>query len=126
DLFKVYEAGNDDSSKIEKVESLETAQTGASIVVVLQASGAMIGVCDDLKKSVAAFVNGLGEKDQVAAVDYGEAAETVAPFSEDKGDVAGKANKVTCTGKSFLLYDGLAQAVGLYASASAPGKGGAT
>src|SRR5206468_9302131 len=95
DLFRVYESGSEDSSKIEKVESLEAAQTGASIVVVMQASGAMMGICDDLKKSVAAFVNGLGEKDQVAVVDYAEAAETVSPFSDDKGDVAGKANKIT-------------------------------
>lgn len=126
DLFKVYEQGNTDSQKIEKVESLETAQTGASIVIVLQASGAMMGVQDDLKKAVAAFVNGLGEKDQVAVVDYSEAAETVAPFADDKGDVAGKAAKITFTGKSFLLYDGMAQAISLYASAAAPGKGGAS
>jgi VWFA-related protein len=123
DLFKVYESGNTDSSKIEKVESLEAAQTGASIVIVVQASGAMMGIQEDLKKAVAAFVNGLGEKDQVAVVDYAEAAESVAPFSDDKGDVAGKAGKITFTGKSFLLYDGLAQAISLYASAAAPGKG---
>jgi VWFA-related protein len=126
ELFKVYEQGNTDSQKVEKVESLETAQTGASIVIVVQASGAMMGIQDDIKKAVAAFVNGLGEKDQVAVVDYAESAETVAPFSEDKGDVAGKVGKITFTGRSFLLYDGLAQAVSLYASAAAPGKGGAT
>lgn len=124
DLFKVYEAGNAESSKIEKVESLEAAQSGASIVIVVQASGAMLGIQDDIKKAVAAFVNGLGEKDQVAIVDYAESAEIVAPFSDDKGDVAGKAGKITFTGKSFLLYDGLEQALSLYAAAAAPGKGG--
>jgi len=124
DLFKVYEGGNTDSSKILKVESLETAQTGASIVVVVQASGAMMGIQEDLKKAVAAFINGLGEKDQVAVVDYAELAETVAPFGDDKGDVAGKAGKITFTGRSFLLYDGLEQAISLYAAAAAPGKGG--
>jgi len=80
DLFRVYERGDNDSSKVERVESLEAAQTGASIV---------------------------------------------APFSEDKGDVAGKAAKITFTGRSFLLYDGLAQAIQLYAAAASPGKGGA-
>jgi VWFA-related protein len=124
ELFKVYEAGSAESSKILKVESLEAAQTGASIVVVVQASGAMMGIQEDLKKAVAAFVNGLGEKDQVAVVDYAEAAETVSPFSEEKGDVAGKAGKITFNGKSYLLFDGLAQAISLYASAAAPGKGG--
>jgi VWFA-related protein len=124
DLFKVYESGNQDSSKIEKVESLEAAQTGASIVIVVQASGAMMVIQDDLKKAIAAFVNGLGDKDQVAVVDYSDVAETVSPFSDDKGDVAAKAGKITFTGRSFLLYDGLAQAISLYASAAAPGKGG--
>jgi len=125
DLFRVYEGGRSDSSKIEKVDSLEAAQTGASIVLVIQASGAMLPVQEDLKKAVTAFVNGLSEKDQVAVVDYGETAEVVAPFSEDKGDVAGKAAKITFTGRSFLLYDGLAQAIQLFAAGSAPGKGGA-
>jgi len=125
ELFKVYENGDKDSSKIEKVESLEAAQTGASIVIVIQASGAMNMIEGDLKKAVAAFVNGLGEKDQVAIVDYAEVAETVAPFSEEKGDVAGKAGKITFTGKSYLLYDGVAQALSMYAAAASPGKPGA-
>src|SRR5205085_11465109 len=122
--FKVYELGATDSQKVERVDSLEAAQTGASIVMVVQASGAMLGIQEDLKKAVAGFVNSLGEKDQVAVVDYAETAETVSPFSDDKGDVAGKAGKITFTGKSFLLYDGLAQALSLYAAAAAPGKGG--
>jgi VWFA-related protein len=121
DIFRVYEAGNSSSSKITRVETLEAMASGASIVLVIQASGAMEPICEDLKKSTSAFVNGLGDKDQVAAVDYGESAETLAPFSADKGEVAGKIGKMTCTGKSFLLYDGLAQAISLYAGA--PGKG---
>jgi VWFA-related protein len=125
DLFKVYESGSSDSSKVEKVESLEAAQTGASIVIVIQASGAMLPIQEDIKKAVSAFVNGLGEKDQVAVVDYREMAEIVAPFSEEKGDVAGKAAKITFTGLSFLLYDGLGQAIQLFAAAASPGKGGA-
>lgn len=121
DIFRVYEGGNSSSSKITRVETLEAMASGASIVLVIQASGAMEPICDELKKSSSAFVNGLGDKDQVAAVDYGESAETRAPFSADKGDVAGKIGKMTCTGKSFLLYDGLAQAISLYAGA--PGRG---
>jgi VWFA-related protein len=123
DLFKVYEGGATSSSKILKVETLEAAQTGASIVIVIQASGAWMGIQEDVKKAVSAFVNGLGEKDQVAVVDYSESAETLAPFSAEHGDTAGKVGKLTANGKSFLLYDGLAQAVGLYASAATPGKG---
>jgi VWFA-related protein len=121
DIFRVYEGGNRSSAKITRVETLDSLGTGASIVLVIQASGAMEPICEDVKKSAGAFVNGLGEKDQVAAVDYAEAAETIAPFSPEKGDVAGKIGKMTCTGKSFLLYDGLAQAVSLFTGA--PGKG---
>jgi Inner membrane component of T3SS, cytoplasmic domain/von Willebrand factor type A domain len=123
DVFKVYETGGKDGSKVEKVESLEAAQSGASIVVVVQASGAMLGIQEDLKKAVAAFVNGLGEKDQVAIVDYAESAETVSPFSAEKGDVAGKAGKITFTGKSFLLYDGIDQALTLFSAPAGSGKG---
>src|SRR5207245_9003720 len=54
-----------------------------------------------------------------------EPAEIDAPFSDEKGVVAGKAAKITFTGRSFLLYDGLAQAIQLYAAAASPGKGGA-
>jgi VWFA-related protein len=121
DVFRVYESGSSSSSKISRVETLESSGTGASIVLVIQASGAMEPICEELKKSASAFVNGLAEKDQVAAVDYADSAETIAPFSPEKGDVAGKVGKMTCTGKSFLLYDGLAQAISLFAAG--PGKG---
>src|SRR5437899_1986319 len=121
DVFRVDESGSSSSSKITRVETLESHGTGASIVLVIQASGAMEPVCEELKKSASAFVNGLQERDQVAAVDYAETAETIAPFSPEKGEVAGKIGKMTCTGKSFLLYDGLAQAISLFSAT--PGKG---
>jgi hypothetical protein len=76
-----------------------------------------------VKKAVSAFVNGLGEKDQVAVVDYAESPELVAPFSAEKGAQAGTVNKLTFTGKSFVLYDGVSLAIQLFASAAAPGKG---
>jgi len=121
DNFRVYESGSSSSSRITHVETLESVGTGASIVIVLQASGAMLNVEGELKKAASAFVNGLGEKDQVAVVTYGDSAETIAPFSPDKGDVAGKIAKITMTGKSFLLFDGLAQAISLFSAS--PGKG---
>ena len=122
DLFKVYEGGAAESSRILKVDSLETARAGASIVVVVQASGAMLGIQEELKKAISGFVNGLGEKDQVAVVAYADAAETVSSFSEKKGEVAGRAGTIAFNGKSYLLFDGLSQAIALYASAAAPGK----
>ena len=122
ELFRVYEGGNSDSSKIEKVETLEAAGTGVSIVIVVQASGAMMAIEEQIKKAVAAFATSLGEKDQVAVVDYSDSAETVAPFAEDKGEVAGKAAKITFTGKSAMLYDGLEQALSLFAATPKGGE----
>jgi VWFA-related protein len=122
DIFRVYEAGNSSSSNITRVETLEALGTGASIVLVIQASGAMEPICEELKKSTGAFVNTLGDKDQVAAVDYAESAETLAPFSAEKGDVAGKIAKMTCTGKNFLLYDGLTHAISLFTAAAGKGQ----
>jgi len=122
ELFRVYEGGNSDSSKIEKVETLEAAGTGVSIVIVVQASGAMMAIEEQIKKAVAAFATSLGEKDQVAVVDYSDSAETVAPFAEDKGEVAGKAAKITFTGKSAMLYDGLEQALSLFAATAKGGE----
>src|SRR5712692_7033533 len=109
DIFRVYESGSSSSSRITRVETLESLGTGASIVLVIQASGAMEPICEELKKSTSAFVNGLGEKDHVAAVDYAESQpETLSPFSPEKGEVAAKIGKMTCTGKNFLIHDGLA------------------
>lgn len=125
DLFRVYEDGSKTGAKLLKLDTLDNAGTGASIVVVVQASGAMKGIKDDIKKAVAGFINGLPEKDHVAVVSYSEAAETLSPFGSDKGEVAGKANKIEFHGTSYLLYDGLAQALSLYAAASVPGKGSA-
>ena len=78
DIFRVYEGGNSSSSKVTRVETLEAMASGASIVLVVQASGAMEPICDELKKSSSAFVNGLGDKDQaiswlrMAAEDHSE------------------------------------------------------
>jgi VWFA-related protein len=123
DTLKVYEPGSSSSQKILRVDTLENMQTGAAIVLVVQASGAWLGIQEDVKKIVSAFINSLGEKDQIAVVDYAEQAELIAPFSADKGEVAGKAAKIKADGKSYLLYDGLAQAASLFTN-SAGGKGG--
>src|SRR5262249_39984377 len=94
DLFRVYEDGKTTSSKLLKLDTLDNASVGASIVIVVQASGAMALIKDDIKKAVSAFINGLAEKDQIAVVSYSENADVVSPFTADKGEAAGKANKI--------------------------------
>jgi VWFA-related protein len=119
DLFRVYEGGSSSGTKVLKADTLETAGTGASILVVVQASGAMEPIGEELKKAVSAFINSLGEKDVAGCVSYGDTADVVAPLSADKGEVAGKCNKIAFTGKSFLLFDGIEQAISVM---TAPGK----
>ena len=128
DLFKVYERGGAQSAKVVKVETLESARAGASVVLAVQASGSLLGVCDELKKAAAAFAAGAGEADRLAAVDYAERAETLAPFFAERGALAGRIEALNCGGRAFLLHDGLAQAISLFAAAdadAAAGRGGA-
>jgi hypothetical protein len=124
DLFKVYERGGAESAKVVKVQTLESARAGASIALLVQASGSLLGVCDELKKAAAAFAAGAGEADRLAAVDYAERAETLAPFFADRGVLASRIDALNCGGRAFLLHDGLAQAISLFAAADADAAAG--
>src|SRR3954471_22300957 len=48
DLFRVYEAGHRSGSKILKAETLDAAGEGTSVILVLQASGAMAPLAAEL------------------------------------------------------------------------------
>jgi hypothetical protein len=125
DLFRVYESGSRTSAKILKVEPIEAAGSGASIVVVVQASGAMSPIAQDLGPAVSAFIAGLSGKDAAACVSYGDGAAVVADLSFAKDDVARKCGAISFTEKSFLLYDGLLAAIAAFppddAQAAFPG-----
>ncbi|MFL5418597.1 MAG: FHA domain-containing protein [Myxococcales bacterium] len=114
DFFKVYEAGRRESAKILKVETLEGAGAGTSVVVVVQASGAMAPVGPDLAQAVSGFIASLGAKDAAACVSFGDGAEIVSPLSFGKDEVARKCGAISFTAKSFLLYDGLVRAIGAF------------
>ena len=58
DFFRVYESGTRTSAKILKVEPIEAAGAGASIVVVVQASGAMSPIAQDLREALSALIAG--------------------------------------------------------------------
>jgi VWFA-related protein len=124
DLFKVYERGGAQSAKVVKVQTLESSRAGASMVLAVQASGSLLGVCEELKKAAAAFAAAAGQADRFAAVDYAERAETLAPFLTDRGAVAGRIDSLNCGGRAFLLHDGLAQAISLFAAADADAAAG--
>jgi hypothetical protein len=114
DLFKVYEEGQRTSSKILKVATLDAVGEGASVVLVLQASGAMAPVAAEMGQAASGFIASLGAKDAAGCVSYGDSAELVAPLSFDRAEVARRCGAISFTGKSFLLYDGLMRAIAAF------------
>jgi hypothetical protein len=112
DFFKVYEAGSREGAKILKVDTLEGAGAGTSVVVVVQASGAMAPVGPDIAQAVSGFIASLAPKDTAACISYGDGAEVVSPLSFAKDEVARKCGAISFTAKSFLLYDGLLRGIG--------------
>jgi hypothetical protein len=115
DFFKVYEAGSRESAKILKVETLEGAGLGTSVVVVVQTSGAMAPVGPDLAQAVSGFIGSLGPRDAAGCVTYGDGAEVVSPLSFARDEVARKCAAIPFTAQSFLLYDGLVRGISAFA-----------
>jgi hypothetical protein len=111
DLFKVYEGGNPAGAKILKVDTVESAGAGASVVVVVQASAAMAPVGADLARAVSGFIASLAPKDAAGCVSYGDAAQIVAPLSFAKDEVARKCGAISFSQRSFRLYDALVRAI---------------
>src|SRR5437868_8288305 len=121
DLFRVYEEGRP-GSKILKAETLDAAGEGASVLLVLQASGAMAPLAAELSQAASGFIASLGAKDVAGCVSYGDSAELVAPLSFDKADVARKCGTIAFNAKSFLLYDGLMRAIAAFPPDDARGN----
>ncbi|GAC1347110.1 MAG: hypothetical protein NVSMB23_25870 [Myxococcales bacterium] len=113
ELFQVYEAGSPRSAKILKVQALEDAQAGASVVVVLQASGSWMGIEDGVRKALADFVQGLASHDRVAIVTDAGDPKVLAGFSGDRGAATAALAQVGFTDPSFLLYDAAVVALSL-------------
>ena len=122
DLFRVYETGQKAGSKILKAETLDAAGEGASVLLVLQASGAMAPLAAELSQAASGFIASLGAKDVAGCVSYGDSAELVAPLSFDKADVARKCGTIAFNAKSFLLYDGLMRAIAAFPPDDARGN----
>ena len=114
DLFRIYEEGRPLGSKILKAETLDAAGEGASVVLALQASGAMAPLAADLGQAASGFIASLGAKDAAGCVSYGDSAELVAPLSFDKAEVARRCGAISFNARSFLLYDGLVRAIAAF------------
>ena len=114
DLFRVYEAGHRSGAKILKAETLDAAGEGASVILVLQASGAMAPLATELGQAASGFIESLGPKDAAGCLSYGDSAELVAPLSFDKAETARKCGAIAFNARSFLLYDGLLRAISAF------------
>src|SRR5438105_4795522 len=121
DLCRVYEEGRP-GSKILKAETLDAAGEGASVVLALQASGAMAPLAAELGQAASGFIASLGAKDAAGCVSYGDSAEMVAPLSFDKAEVARRCGAIPFIARSFLLYDGLMRAIAAFPPDDARGN----
>ena len=121
DLFRVYEAGHPSGAKVLKAETLDAAGEGASVLLVLQASGAMAPLAAELRQAASLFIASLGAKDAAGCLSYGDSAELIAPLSLDKVEVARKCGAVAFNARSFLLYDGLTRAIAAFPPDDTPG-----
>lgn len=124
ELFQVYEGGRARSAKVIKVQTIEEARAGASVVVVLQTSGSWMAVEEGVKKALSGFVQGLAPRDRVAIVTDSGDPRVLAGFSEDKHAQAGALGQAGFADPSFLLYDGVALALSLFDGPGPGGRGG--
>lgn len=116
--FKVLELKKNEVSP-QLVQALDAAGYGVSVAVVMQASGTMAPVMEEMKKAVSGYFSSLGEKDQVAFVTYSNTVEVLAPMG-DKSAAASAASRVDNPGYQRLMYDGVATALGLFAGDKLP------
>lgn len=118
ETFKVIELKTNEVEPF-KVQALSASNYGVAIAVVFQASGVMEPVIDDIKKAVAGYLTGLGDKDQAAVVVYSDKVETLAPFG-DRSVAASAVTKLQNPGFERLLWDGVAGALSLFPTPGVP------
>ncbi len=114
DVFRIYENGGTASAEANHVDTLEKSGSGAAVALVVQASGSVLLILEDIKRSIGGFVAAGGEKDQFAIVDYSDAPEVISGFTAEKADVISKLAKLQSLGRGFSLYDGIEAALSLY------------
>jgi hypothetical protein len=116
--FKVFEL-KENQVKPTKVQSLDTSQYGAAVAVVVQVSGTMTPVIDDIKKAAAGFINGLSDQDKASVIVYSDKVEVLAPMGE-KAQAASAVNRIENPGYTRLLFDGVAAAFNQFAAPTLP------
>ncbi len=116
--FKVYELKTNEVSPT-KVDSLEASGDGLALTLVIQNSGTMLPVMDDIKKAAAGFVASLGDKDQVSVVTYSDKEEVIAPMGLPS-QAAGAIGKISNPGMQKLMFDGIETAFNQFTGSGLP------
>lgn len=90
------------------------ASTGKGIYTVLciDVSGSMKGKpMEDSKAAVLKYISELGDRDFLAIYSYGDGAELVADFSNDKGYLTGQVKKLTAKDQYTSLFYGASKGI---------------
>ncbi len=118
DQFQVYELKTNEVAP-KSVKSLDASGEGMAIALVLQNSGSMTPVMDDIKKAAAGFISSLGDKAQVAVIAYSGTPTVLAPMGP-ASQAAGVVGQMANPGQQALLFDGVAAALQQFTGAALP------
>jgi len=122
--FKVFELKTNEVEP-QKAQTLDAAGHGLAVVLVVQTSGAMLPVLDEIKKNAAGFIQSLGDRDQVGLVSYSDRAETLATLG-DKSTAIAAMQKIQSTGPEYNLWDGVLMGLSMFQAGAVAVKAGAT
>lgn len=111
---------NGESTTIENVETIRSADVPISVVLVIDTSSSMSGSPLESTKSAALqFLDNLSDGDEVALVSFANRAVLVEDFTTDLDNVASSIQSLTPNGRT-ALYDAVAFADGIAQNASNP------
>jgi len=93
--------------EIASVSTLASTGNGIYTVLCIDVSGSMKGKpVEDSKATVLKYINDLGYKDYLAIYSYGDGADLVADFSNDKGYLTAAVKKLTAKDQYTSLFYG--------------------
>lgn len=97
---------------ISGVSTMASTGKGIYTVLCIDVSGSMRGKpMEDSKAAVLRYINELGDKDYVAIYSYGDGADLVADFSNDKGYLTGQVKKLTAKDQYTSLFYGASKGI---------------
>ncbi len=100
------------TGEISGVANLASTGKGIYTVLCVDVSGSMRGKpMEDSKAAVLRYINELGDKDFLAIYSYGDGADLVADFSNDKAYLTGQVKKLTAKDQYTSLFYGASKGI---------------